>query len=59
MGQFFEDGRCELYDIEADLSEQNNIAAQHPEKTAELRALLHNWQRESGARFPEPNPDWQ
>lgn len=57
--EFFEDGRCELYDIEADLSEQNNIAARHPEKTAELRALLHNWQRESGARFPEPNPDWQ
>ena len=30
----------ELYDLEADLGERNNLAGEHPEKVAELRALM-------------------
>lgn len=30
----------ELYDLEADLGERNNLAAKHPEKVAELKALM-------------------
>jgi len=32
----------QLYDMEADLGEQNNLAAKMPEKVKELRALLEN-----------------
>ena len=30
----------ELYDLEADLGERNNLASSHPEKVAELRKLM-------------------
>ena len=56
--EFFEDNHCELYDIEPDLSERNNIAAEHPEKVETMRAMLHRWQQDAGAKFPSVNPDW-
>ena len=34
------DGRHELYDLEADPTEQVNLAAERPEQLAELRRLL-------------------
>jgi arylsulfatase A-like enzyme len=33
-------GKCELYDLDEDLAEKTNLAAQHPEKVEELKALL-------------------
>lgn len=30
----------ELYDLEADLGEKNNLAAKYPDKMAELKALM-------------------
>lgn len=56
--EFFEDNRCELYDIETDLSERNNIASEHPEKVAVMREMLHRWQQDAGAKFPSVNPDY-
>ncbi|PXX53575.1 arylsulfatase A-like enzyme [Hungatella effluvii] len=53
--EFFEDGRGELYDLKADFSETNNICENMPEMAARLRMLLHGWQREVCARFPEVN----
>lgn len=32
----------ELYDLESDLGEQTNVAAKHPEKVAELNALMQS-----------------
>jgi arylsulfatase A-like enzyme len=32
----------ELYDLEADLGERTNLAAKHPEKVAELKALMES-----------------
>ncbi len=55
--EFFEDNHVELYNLKRDLGERHNLAEAMPEKTAELRALLHAWQRECGARFPTPNPN--
>nr|AGU10872.1 Sulfatase [uncultured organism] len=40
----FADDRWELYDTETDFSETTNVAAEHPEKLAELKAL---WWREA------------
>jgi len=55
--EFFEDNRVELYNLKADLGEQDNLAARMPEKAAELRRMLHRWRTEVGARMPTPNPN--
>jgi hypothetical protein len=38
----------ELYDLAADPGEQHNVAAQYPEKTAQLRAAYDAWFRKAG-----------
>jgi len=37
--EFFEDNRLELYNLKADLSETNNLAAKYPEKLEALKKL--------------------
>lgn len=53
--EFFEDGRCELYDLAADLGETRDLAMDQPELAARMRDQLHAWQASVGARFPTPN----
>lgn len=55
--EWFEDGRVELYDLRHDIGERSDLSDRMPEKTEELRALLHAWRREVDARMPRPNPD--
>ena len=56
--EFFEDGHLELYNLSEGIGESNNLAEDMPEKAAELRGKLHNWQESVGAKFPTPNPDY-
>jgi arylsulfatase A-like enzyme len=49
---FFEDDRWELYDLDADMSESRNLAAELPERTSELRAALEAWWMDTGAFLP-------
>jgi len=45
--------------LESDLGERTNIAASHPEKTAELHRLLKEWRAEVNAPVPtELRPDY-
>jgi len=53
-----EDGDLELYNLDRDASEQQNLAAAEPDRTAALYRELQDWQREVEAAIPEPNPDW-
>ncbi|MEZ6036676.1 MAG: sulfatase [Planctomycetota bacterium] len=46
-----EDGRVHLFDLAHDLGERHDLAAEQPERVAELRGLLHDWYRAIGARF--------
>jgi arylsulfatase A-like enzyme len=46
-----EDGRVHLFDLAHDIGEQRDLAAEQPERTAQLRRLLHDWYRTIGARF--------
>jgi arylsulfatase A-like enzyme len=55
----YEDNHVELYNLRADLGEQHDLAAEMPQKAAELRRMLHEWRQEVGAVMPEPNPDWK
>ena len=54
--EFFNDLRVELYNVRADLSEQNDLASVLPQKVEELRSRLHAWRQEVGAQMPTPNP---
>jgi arylsulfatase A-like enzyme len=56
--EFFEDNRIELYDLEADIGEQNNLSDEMPDKVNELLDILHNWQEEVDARMMDPNPEY-
>jgi len=56
--EWFEDSALELYNIPQDISEKTNLAAQHPEKVAALRAKLIAWRTEVGAVMPTPNPNF-
>jgi hypothetical protein len=38
-----------LFDLSSDISESRNLAAQHPEKIAQLKALLKRIQEQPGA----------
>lgn len=51
--EFFEDMRCELYDLNKDPEEAKDLAADKPEVTKELRDMLHAWRAGIGARMPE------
>ncbi|HEY8590777.1 MAG TPA: sulfatase-like hydrolase/transferase, partial [Naasia sp.] len=53
--RFFEDGRQELYDLEADPGEQRDVAADEPEMVARLGRLLDEWSADVVARVPERN----
>ena len=44
-------GKIELFDLEADLGEKNNLAAKQPEVAARLRSLLENWRKENAPRI--------
>ncbi len=52
------DSTYELYDLEKDISEKNDLAEVNPEKLRELSTLLNRWRKDVGARFPVPNPDF-
>ncbi len=56
--EFFEDRHVELYDLLADVSEENDVAEANPEVVADLRGRLTAWLEDVDARIPQPNPDW-
>lgn len=57
--EWYEDMSTELYNLKNDLGEQTDLSAKMPDKTAELRQLLHNWREEVNAQMPSPNPAYK
>ncbi|MCS7467122.1 sulfatase [Stieleria sp. ICT_E10.1] len=55
--EYFEDDRVELYDLESDVGESNDLASREPRQAAELRSQLQAWRRNVGAQLPQPNPN--
>ena len=53
--EFFEDHHLELYNLDDDIGETQNLAAKMPEKAAELKAKMAAWREAVGARMPTPN----
>lgn len=56
---YWEDGRDELYNLAEDVGEQNELAAENPEKAGELRARLDRWLAAIDAKIPGPDPRWK
>jgi uncharacterized sulfatase len=56
--EFFEDGRLELYNLERDIGETQNLASDQPRRAARLRSMLREWREDVGAKMPVPNPDY-
>ena len=46
----------ELYNLREDLGETHNLAAEMPEKVAELSAMIDQFMLDTGALAPKPNP---
>lgn len=46
-------GGWQLFDLAHDLSETNNLAAEHPDKVREMKTLWNNWARSVGLNVPE------
>ncbi len=53
---YHEDGRDELYDIVADIGEQEDLAQQEAARAGELRRELDAWLKATGATMPTADP---
>jgi arylsulfatase A-like enzyme len=56
--RFHEDNHVELYNLAADIGEQNDLAETQTARAAELGRLLDKWLAEVKASFPRPNPKY-
>ncbi len=57
LQEFFEDGRLELYNLDDDLSQTNNLATKLPDKAKELHARLAAWRQAINAPMPTKNTE--
>jgi len=57
--EFFEDDRCELYNVRTDPSEQCDRSGSEPGRTGQMLASLKAWQRDVEALIPDVNPEYE
>jgi arylsulfatase A len=55
--EFYLDKRIELYDLKNDPGEKNNLAAEMPARTKELKQLLDQWRKQVHAEEPVMTED--
>jgi arylsulfatase A-like enzyme len=48
----------ELYNLEEDIGERNNLAKKMPDRVENLKKMLSNWRSEVNAQMLRPNPDY-
>ncbi len=56
--EFLEDNHVELYNLNEDVGEKNNMEKTNPEKAKELLELLSEWRGEVDAPMPRLNPEY-
>ena len=57
--EFLEDGRTELFNLEHDIGETNNLIGEQAVRAAEMRAELDAWRQQVGADPMRPNPEFR
>jgi arylsulfatase A-like enzyme len=55
--EWYEDMRVELFNLQQDPSEKQDLAAGQPEIAVSLRNQLHEWRESVHAGMPTPNPE--
>ena len=50
-------GDWELYHLQRDRTELNNVSAQYPDKVEELKKIYNAWARRCGVEEKKPNPE--
>ena len=55
---YHEDGRSELYNINSDVGEQEDLAAVKPERTRAMEERLRRWLAATPAKFPTKDPQF-
>jgi arylsulfatase A-like enzyme len=55
---YWEDNRHELYYLPDDIGEQRDLAQQEAARTAQLWEELQVWLKETGAKIPQPYPEY-
>ena len=59
LHEYFEDAGIELYNLESDIGETQNLSGKHPDLARDLHSKLVAWRGEIGAPVPSiPNPDY-
>lgn len=53
--EFYDLGKTELYDLDADPGENNDLSALFPDKVNELKEKIFKWQEKTRAQFPTVN----
>jgi hypothetical protein len=59
MIEFYETGRRELFHLERDPGENNNLAPGEPQRVAAMAARLEAWRREANVQTMTPNPNYK
>jgi arylsulfatase A-like enzyme len=54
--EYFENGSVQLFDLENDIGEQNDLSKIELKKAEELQSELELWRKKVGARIMKPNP---
>jgi len=57
--EFYADNHIELYNLEEDISEKNNLAKQEPKIAGDLLKQLHSWRKDVHAQMPVLNPGYR
>jgi arylsulfatase A-like enzyme len=56
--EYLDDSRVELYNLDDDVGEENDIAKGNGEIVNGLRDELHAWRKSVDAQMPTPNPEY-
>jgi arylsulfatase A len=57
--KYIPEGRTELYNLNTDIGERNDLTRVQPEKTQEMLKKLLNWIENEGAEIPGINPGFE
>lgn len=55
--ELYEGSQLELYNLDSDPGEKNDLAQKTPDKVRELHGMLKSWRQSVNARMPSPNPN--
>ena len=56
--EWYEDGKLELFNLKKDIGEKSDLAKMRPDKVKTLAAQLAKWRKDTGAKMPMPNKNF-